>query len=1559
MTLQPHLKMNSAYKPFMKLTAAIVAAAFLVTGTVPIGDCPRENRGMLAPASRVPQVKILKGGKPGVEAEDDAELALLDENGGWLEGSKKKSGVHRDGDWHATVHVYIFDKDGRVLLQRRSQKKKASGGRLEASLGGHVNANESVSEAALREAKEELGISLSPKRLHRVSKINGIKRSYPSKAGQNNEFSTVFFYRMTDKEEADIERNYNLNEVEELMLVPPSIFEAMVRENPDAFTHGIQYFLNEQRSLFERLVFRSRCELFEATLDDLDRARAVHNKRWWDDFKNEYLRFSPDQMQRLIDRKPEEQKLVYLLKIRGADNPISGVLCIYLVRTEGDIFRLGIEKVSDAEGRMEHQLVKPLWAKMKNGEVDEKDPDTVLFWSITALKPEDISGVDVPKGVNLAEIFVEEAKGFFGERFRCVATFSPVNEKGFNRFLDEIKNKKIPRQIMAYAKYLYLLCFSRDGYERFFRAIRGAGLLFDIRGFVREGEDDERMADYAADLHVRKGGATIAMILPRRDGCTRPDGIFTSIYAYQGFKAFVKPFRHVQGIVKHLIETGAWPKGSGVMSLLVREAIDKLIEEGRIPNEHWTEAKIAEIAERFSPYRTKIPDNEILEMIKDYCAGLPDASLGLSAALESIRVSNLSPGSRFDVTAEALRLHREVLGTRRGVGRFRKTIYGDLANLIFEDLRSSIRVNWKRAPYAGLEETFDNVLRHFAEMLALKKMPPDPQTDKAVLVAIGEFILNELLVFSSKKFRPTQCEQLLKLTTTEEVEDFLTYVHRRKIIEASGNYLRWQRFKKRIKDGNRELIDEREGELASLRGRLDAAFENIERLAPVPSIDRHTLIEMEWIIRRALESDSDANAEKIQRILADKGFVSSIRHVIEVIRLIKTGRANLNVYPTPAPQRSDPTVFLLLLSLSSFVLMGASGGSPVLAAATVAGVVLSAAALGLRPISGIGWDDRLERAKAILGRLNGGGLCRVLSESGVIFARVNTEDSDVLYGLLNTKNTRIAEIDRAFFEKDAPDAALVIVLLYMAIDLQNRIGNGGRYLEVVEGRRKDKEELAGLLFNGNGTNKTLAKWALDKRDKDGDDRFVGFLVRTYADLAEATHNVNERIEEQIKAAKGSMEGREGLLRGRDFAGLLHMLRALIFYLHKNEPDLYKKIIKGYPALPAVTRHRDPGKAKKDVRVLRAFGTNPRSSLDEIAAATGACGDKKFSQYSHILVDTLMQDPILRERIKDIIFEKNKLLPPLKISSEELPLAAWTLYHMTRSKSRSERIRDLIRLYPALFNSRSGGLAFALRCQEILEMIIDGNGLSRIRERLPFPKKTVAHTIQVSLENALRFPEVREEFLRMKDLMDTPNKWPENERLSIRGMVIRYVLRNMEKKEFSRLLEDFHMLPDLQRLYTPAEVRRQEKALFYIREGGVKRERVRFRGTELLADVMRFAIRNAEKHPLMLEAIERRRASQEVAFTEWDKRMVFRILRRLDRRKFGLLLRQYPSLHAKAMRLFPKLLKKGYMNRKKTDEMLIGLLHDGLGYAAMIQMVEEGRMAQGVVIDEDLRRLAPF
>jgi isopentenyldiphosphate isomerase len=76
---------------------------------------------------------------------------------------KERALVHRDGDWHRAVHVWVAGIDDAgpfVLMQRRSPAKDTMPNRLDVAVGGHYRAGETLTDV-LREVEEEIGVPVT------------------------------------------------------------------------------------------------------------------------------------------------------------------------------------------------------------------------------------------------------------------------------------------------------------------------------------------------------------------------------------------------------------------------------------------------------------------------------------------------------------------------------------------------------------------------------------------------------------------------------------------------------------------------------------------------------------------------------------------------------------------------------------------------------------------------------------------------------------------------------------------------------------------------------------------------------------------------------------------------------------------------------------------------------------------------------------------------------------------------------------------------------------------------------------------------------------------------------------------------------------------------------------------------------------------------------------------------------------------------------------------------------------------------------------------------------
>lgn len=86
-------------------------------------------------------------------------------------GRRLRAEIHQLGLLHRAVHILVFNDQGQLFLQKRSELKDCFPGKWDSSASGHLDSGEDYDQCAVRELGEEIGLHLDecPEKLFKVS----------------------------------------------------------------------------------------------------------------------------------------------------------------------------------------------------------------------------------------------------------------------------------------------------------------------------------------------------------------------------------------------------------------------------------------------------------------------------------------------------------------------------------------------------------------------------------------------------------------------------------------------------------------------------------------------------------------------------------------------------------------------------------------------------------------------------------------------------------------------------------------------------------------------------------------------------------------------------------------------------------------------------------------------------------------------------------------------------------------------------------------------------------------------------------------------------------------------------------------------------------------------------------------------------------------------------------------------------------------------------------------------------------------------------------------------
>ena len=147
---------------------------------------------------------------------DNTEIFNIVDNKGNIIGKASRIDCHNGSKLlHPVVHIHIFNSKKQLLLQKRKSNKDIQPGKWDTSIGGHIQAGESLNKALLREAKEELNININ------FNKIIPLKNYiYESNIEKEFVYSFIYYYNGIinfQKSEIDKVEYYSIDKINKLI----------------------------------------------------------------------------------------------------------------------------------------------------------------------------------------------------------------------------------------------------------------------------------------------------------------------------------------------------------------------------------------------------------------------------------------------------------------------------------------------------------------------------------------------------------------------------------------------------------------------------------------------------------------------------------------------------------------------------------------------------------------------------------------------------------------------------------------------------------------------------------------------------------------------------------------------------------------------------------------------------------------------------------------------------------------------------------------------------------------------------------------------------------------------------------------------------------------------------------------------------------------------------------------------------------------------------------------------------------------------------------------------
>lgn len=175
---------------------------------------------------------------------EENNIILVDENDN-VTGTAEKMEVHSKGLLHRAFSVVLFDKHGRMLLQKRAAQKYHSPGLWTNACCSHPRLGETNDEAARRRLGEELNVVSD---LHFIYSF--IYRADLENGLIEHEYDHVYWGYTSQ------EVKFNTDEVEDIRYMTLSDINKDIEYNPEEYTVWFKILYSELLPAFEKIALK-------------------------------------------------------------------------------------------------------------------------------------------------------------------------------------------------------------------------------------------------------------------------------------------------------------------------------------------------------------------------------------------------------------------------------------------------------------------------------------------------------------------------------------------------------------------------------------------------------------------------------------------------------------------------------------------------------------------------------------------------------------------------------------------------------------------------------------------------------------------------------------------------------------------------------------------------------------------------------------------------------------------------------------------------------------------------------------------------------------------------------------------------------------------------------------------------------------------------------------------------------------------------------------------------------------------------------------------------------